>query len=100
MTPLALRLLTALALFLPAASESARLILVNGNDVRDMAIVSMQVPANGIVVIVPDVIFAAEFEIAAPSPVPGATGPPSAGSPCTGIACNAAPRVKGIRQAQ
>ena len=62
MTPLALRLLTVLALFLPAASESARLILVNGDDVRDIAIVSMQVPANGVVVIVPDVIFAADFE--------------------------------------
>lgn len=59
----ALRLATVLALLIPAAHAAAiRLIERNGDVVTGRDLVSLRITRDGVVVVVPDQIFAARFE--------------------------------------
>lgn len=60
---LAIRLATVLALLIPAAhAATLRLIERNGDETTVRVVAHVAVPTNGVVVIVPDLIFAARFE--------------------------------------
>lgn len=57
------RLAAVLALLLPAAHAAAiRLIERNGDQITGRDLVSLRITHDGIVVVLPDVIFAARFE--------------------------------------
>lgn len=59
----ALRLATVLALLIPAAHAAAiRLIERNGDVITGRDLVSLRITHDGIVVVVPDVIFASRFD--------------------------------------
>lgn len=59
----AVRLAAVLALLLPAAHAAAiRLIERNGDLITARDLVQLRIPADGIVVVVPDAIFAGSFE--------------------------------------
>ena len=100
---LAIRLASILLLLLPAAhAATLRLFERNGDETTVRVVAHVAVPTSGVVVIVPDRIFAAGSEITAEPPVRGATGPPTNAEPSTQHTnpASATPRVKGIRKGQ
>lgn len=94
-----LRIIAFLCLFLPAFDAPAhRLIEVNGSRVTEREIVSISVPRNGVIVIVPDRIFG-DTEGAAQWHESFATGPPLLIQPNNAVSdSKTAPRGKGPRK--
>lgn len=93
--------LAAFLLFLIPAAPAAvhRLIERNGDVVTERQVVSVSVPQDGVLIVVPDRIFASTFSPAG-TPSSTATGPPPAQKRGTQQSSSTAPRGNGPRTGQ